>query len=290
MEHNSLGDKEIQSIRDNIIYIIRYRLNEFIEMNGASSAKVIASIIWKILSFVTLFFIYLIINILLGVYLARFCGGSLLGGFGCVLLAYAILFLLLAIFRGTIENAIRQAIASEVIRIKEEVNSRLDRMPQMSTHSAPKHSFNEEQVALQPYESLLKSSKRNRQRAESVQQDLQAHLVFVKANYKQLAFSMATSRVEQNVPMGKHLATLMHFIEPSPAKTEPKKSSMWSKILPDKMKGKKADERRKSAIRNLRPYLPYLAFAWRIAQPVLTSFAVSKGQKLLLRRLLKRKK
>ncbi len=290
MEYNSLGDKEVQSIKDDIIYIIRYRLNEFIDMSGASSAKLVASIIWKILSFVTFFFIYLSINILLGIYLARFCGGSLLGGFGCVLFAYAVIALLLLIFRGAIENAIRQAIAGEVVRIKEKLNSQLDKMPQMTVYSAPKHNFNEEQVALQAYESLLRSSKRNRERAEAVQQDLQAHLVFVKANYKQLAFSMATSRVEQNMPLGKHLATLMHFIEPSPAKDEPKKPSRWAKILPDNMKSKRVSETRKSAVRSIKPYLPYVALVWRIAKPALSALAVSKGQKLLLRGLLKKKK
>ncbi len=290
MEYNSLGDKEIQSIKDNIIYIIRYRLNEFIEMSGASSAKLVASIIWKILSFVTFFFIYLVINILLGIYLARFCGGSLLGGFGLVLLAYATIALLLLLFRGAIENAIRQAIAGEVIRIKDKLNSRLDAMPQMKVQTPAKHNFDEEQVPLQAYETLLRSSKRNRQRAEAVQQDLQEHIGFVKANYKQLAFSMATSRVEQNLPLGKHLATLMHFIEPSPANSKAKKPSMWAKILPDKMKNERLSETRKSAVRNLKPYLPYIALAWRIAKPALSALAVSKGQKFLLKGLLRKKK
>ncbi len=290
MEYNSLGDKEIQSIKDNIIYIIRYRLNGFIEMNGANSAKLIASIIWKILSLILLCLIYLIINILLGIYFARFFGGSLLGGFGLLLLVYATIFLFWKLLRKPIENAIRQVVANEVISIKEELNSRLDAMPQMKVKTPPKHDFNEEQTPLRPYESLLKSSKRNRQRAEAVQQDLQARIGFVKQNYKQLAFTMATSRVEQNVPLGKHLAALMHFIEPSPVRTKTKKPSMLSKILPEKMKGQHVSETSKSAVRNLKPYLPYVALAWRIAKPALSAFAVSKGQKLLLRRLLKRKK
>ncbi len=286
MTYQSLGDQKIQSIRESIIFIIRYRLNDFLGTSGANSSRAIASLVWKTLSYIVIFFLYLIINILLGVYLARFFDGSLLAGFGCVLMGYTIILLLLLLFREQIEDAIRQKLAAQVIEMKSKLNKSLDAMPQMRL-SVP-YNFNEQNQSMKPYEALLKSNKQNRQRAEAKQRELHEHLVDVKKNYKQIAFTMATARVEQSMPLGSHIATVMHFLEPAPYREKKQKTSLWSKILPDKFR--KESKHRGDAVRKLRPYLPYVAFAWKIAKPALTAFAMNKGQQLLLKKLLKKKK
>ncbi len=291
MSEQSLGDKKIQSIKDNIIYLLRYRLNDLIGTSGANSSKLIASIIWQTLSFVVCFFIFLVINILLGVYLADFWEGSLLAGFGCVLAGYTFLLILLILFRKPLENAIRQKISARVIAVKEQVNEKLNAVPEMSVSSAPKEQFRDIEPALKPHEALLKSNEQNRREAEAAQARLKEDLVYAKDNYKKIAFTIATDRVEKNVPMGHYIASLMHFIEPSEHRSKAKdKPSVWSRMLPKKLKDPKVDEQRTNVVRKIRPYMPYLSLLWKVAGPVLSTVAISKSQSLLLRKLLRKKK
>ncbi len=291
MPEQSFGDQKINSIRENIIFLLRYRLNDFIGTSGANSSQLIANIIWQTVSFVVCFFIFLFINILLGIYLSSFFEGSLLAGFGCVLLAYTTFLLLLMLFRKQIENAIRQKLSAQVVLAKEKINEKLNAMPQMAVSTMPKEPFKDIEPSLKPHEALLKSNEYNRRQAEIAQGRLKEDLLYAKDNYKKIAFTIATDRVEKKVPMGSYIASIMHFIEPSEAKPKADgKPSKWAKLLPNRLKSQKANEQRTNFVRTLRPYLPYFSLVWKFAAPVLSSFAISKSQGLLLRKLLKRKK
>ncbi len=291
MPEQSFGDQKINSIRENLIFLLRYRLNDFIGTSGANSSQLIASIVWQTLSFVACFFIFLFINILLGVYLSSFWSGSLLAGFACVLLGYTTFLLLLMLFRKQIENAIRQKLSAQVVQVKEKLNDKLNAMPQMKVSSTPNVPFKDIEPSLKPHEALLKSNEHNRRQAELTQARLKEDLLYAKDNYKKIAFTIATDRVEKKVPMGHYIASIMHFIEPSEAKPKAeKKPSRWAKILPKQLKSEKANEQRTNFVRTVRPYLPYLSLLFKVAGPVLSSFAISKSQSLLLRKLLKKKK
>ncbi len=291
MSEQSFGDKQINSIRENLIFLLRHRLNELIGTSGANSSRLMANLIWQMLSFVLCFFIFLFINIILGVYLAEFWQGSLLAGFACLLLAYTTLLFLLLLFRTQIERAICQKLSARVVKIKDEINEQLNTIPELSVSSAPKEPFKDIEPSLKPHEALIKSNELNRRQAELAQARLEKDLVYAKENYKKIAFTIVADRVEKNVPMGHYIASMLHMIEPSKSdKTNQRKTSRWSKILPKQLQSPQVNRQRSNFARKLRPYLPYFSLAWKFAGPVISTFAISKGQSLLLRKLLKKRK
>ncbi len=291
MPEQSFGDQKINSIRENLIFLLRHRLNDLIGTSGANSSQLIANLVWRTLSILASFFVFLFINILLGIYLSSFFDGSLLTGFACMLLGYTTLLLLLMLFRGQIEDAIRQKLSAKVILVKEELNEKLNAIPQMTVNATPKEAFRDVEPSLKPHEALLKSNEQNRRQAKQAQGRLQADLLYAKQNYKKIAFTIATDRVEKNVPMGHYLSSIMHFVEPKEETNQAKqKSSKWTKFLPKSTQSQKAKEQRTNFVRKVRPYLPYISLLWRFTAPVLYSFALSKSQSLLLRKVLKKKK
>ncbi len=292
MSGQSLGDQKIQSIRDSLIFIFRYRLNGLISKGGAESSRIIASLIWKTLSYIMLFFIYLIINILLGVYLARFFNGSLLAGFGCVLLAYGLILFFLVLLRKPIENAIRQALANIVVEIKTEVNDQLSSMPQMATSQEADSCLEDSPRPDQAYEYLVYNANQSRLQADRYVRHLTDDTRYIKENYKQVAFSIATNRIEEKFPMGSYLSSFLHFFEPQSQQVldrqKQKKSAFWQRLLPKFKQSKESSKQNKAFVRQIRPYLPYVAFAWKIARPTLSALALTKGRKILLRKMLKK--
>ncbi len=287
MENLSMGDQQIKGIKESLIYIIRYRLNTYIGKTGATTADLIARLVWILIAFVLGLILYIFANVFFITVLAPIMG-SLISASMTILGLHILFMTLLILFKTSIENAIRNGLAEKVLEIQKQTNEQLDLL--IPDIKLERQVYSSSKV--KPFVLLNHSNLKNEKLAKEKQEKLTEQVIFVKNNIKSVGFSIATDRIEKKMPMGGVFSTLLHFFEPKPqlGQTKPSDKQKGGRRLMEGFNKRMASPKNKDRVRRLRPYLPYIGLAWQISRPFISSLLIKKGQKTLLNLFTKKKK
>lgn len=270
---NMNEQNELEALQSSGIALLRARLGQILNSLGITLSNSSASLLSWAIILVLLVNIFFVLNLAGGFLLGQLFGSTGLG-FLALVGFYCLLLIIYLVLRPRTEAYVQDQVARRVHHITDNLNTELNQVPALRVEQMYREAFISSEPS--PYHALTLRRDEAKRQADRAGRDLKEGVAYLKENYMKVFGTMATNRF----PALRYIAPIKSLAgsagELKSKKAKPKAESQLPKAL-----GTVA-----GYVHGIRPYLPYVATAYKYLSPVVSTFVVAKTQSWLLGKLL----